>query len=59
MATPNFVPQIQYNDVQVVVADIIYRAARMARALKHPGQGVSVPSESTEFLGILNAMIDG
>jgi hypothetical protein len=31
----------------------------MANALKHPGQGVSVPSESTEFLAILNAMMDG
>lgn len=55
----NFVPAIIYNNVQVQVSDIVYRAARMARALKHPGQGVSVPSESTEFLGILNAMIDG
>ena len=56
---PNFNPQIVYNDIEVQVADVIYRAARMARALKHPGQGVSVPSESTEFLGILNAMVDG
>lgn len=56
---PNFVPQITYNQVQVQVSDLIYRSARMARALKHPGQGVSVPSESTEFLGILNGMIDG
>jgi hypothetical protein len=59
MATPNFSPQITYEQTSLVVADIIYRAARMARALKHPGQGVSVPSESTEFLNILNAMIDG
>ncbi len=55
----NFVPQITYQQTSLQVSDIIYRAARMARALKHPGQGVSVPSESTEFLGILNAMIDG
>jgi len=59
MASPNFVPAITFNETSLAVSDLVYRAARMARALKHPGQGVSVPSESTEFLSILNAMVDG
>lgn len=54
----NFEPTIVYNDIQVNVGDLMYRAARMARVLKSPGQGLS-PSESQEFLGILNAMVDG
>jgi hypothetical protein len=39
------------------VNDILGQAYRMARALKHPGQGIS-QSESDEGLYILNSMVD-
>src|SRR5438552_535477 len=48
----------QYYKPTIGVADILYRSYRMARALKHPGQGIS-PSESQEGIGILNSMLDG
>lgn len=51
-------PAAPYYDPTLVVGDLIYAAYRKARALKHPGQGIS-PSESAEGLGLLNAMIDG
>lgn len=55
----NFAPVINLVQTSYTVKDLLYRSYRMARALRHPGQGLSVPSESDEGLAILNAMIDG
>lgn len=59
----NFDPQLAppaapYYSPQFVVNDLLYAAYRKARALKHPGQGIS-PSESQEGLQLLNTMLDG
>lgn len=58
MPAVDFVPVINFFNNQVMVSDLAYRAYRMARALKHPGQGLS-QSESAEALQILNSMVDG
>ncbi len=55
---PTSSQNLVYYKPTIGVADILYRAYRMARALRHPGQGIS-PSETTEGLGILNSMLDG
>lgn len=54
----NFIPPIVYRQQTVNVGNVLYTAYRMARALKHPKQGIS-NSESAEGLEILNDMIDG
>ncbi len=54
----NFVPAIVFNNNEYNVGQLMYRAARMANALKIAGQGIS-PSEQQEFLDALNGMIDG
>ena len=59
MGSINFEPQINYTQTSWQVSDMIYRAARMAGALGPvAGQGPN-PSESKEWLDILNNMIDG
>lgn len=55
---PHIPPTPPYFKPAFAVSDMLYAAYRMARALKHPGQGIS-PSESNEGLQKLNAMIDG
>jgi hypothetical protein len=57
---PDFDPiaNLVYYKPTLVVSNVLYSAYRKARALKHPGQGIS-PEESAEGLDLLNAMIDG
>lgn len=57
MAT-NFAAPVVYVKNTFQLSDMLYRAYRMARCLKHPGQGLS-PSESQECLQVLNSMVDG
>jgi hypothetical protein len=55
----NFQPVISYSQPSYQVIQILQQAYRMAGALKNPGTGISVPSETDEGLFIANAMIDG
>lgn len=54
----NFVAPYVPVITPVLVGDILYTAARKASALKMAGQGLS-PSETTEFLSLLNSMVNG
>lgn len=58
MADFDPIANLNYYKPVIGVGQILYRAYRKARALKHPGQGIS-PSESQEGLDLLNSMVDG